>query len=78
MTENPRIKRKIKSAESCNVRKQSTRKNEVWDLDFIYGRTVDGRPIKMLVVMDEYTRENITLEVSRKLKSDDVIMVLMH
>ena len=30
----------------------------------------------MLVVLDEYTRENIALEVSRKLKSHDVIMVL--
>ena len=30
----------------------------------------------MLVVLDEYTRENIVLEVSRKLKSHDVIMVL--
>ena len=30
----------------------------------------------MLVVLDEYTRENIALEVSRQLKSHDVIMVL--
>ena len=30
----------------------------------------------MLVVLDEYTRENIALKVSRKLKSHDVIMVL--
>ena len=30
----------------------------------------------MLVVLDEYTRENIALIVSRKLKSNDVIMVL--
>ena len=30
----------------------------------------------MLVVLDEYTRENIVLKVSRKLKSNDVIMVL--
>ena len=30
----------------------------------------------MLVVLDEYTRKNIALQVSRKLKSHDVIMVL--
>ena len=48
----------------------------MWDLDFIFDRTADRRPIKMLVVLDEYTRENIALEVSRKLKSHDVIMVL--
>ena len=71
-----RKKRRIGSAESGILRKQSTRKNEVWGLDFIFDRTADGRPIKMLVVLDEYTRENIALEVSRKLKSHDVIMVL--
>ena len=72
----PRKKERIGSAESGILRKQSTRKNEVWGLDFIFDRTADGRPIKMLVVLDEYTRENIALEVSRKLKSHDVIMVL--
>jgi len=30
----------------------------------------------MLVMLDEYTQENIALEVSRKLKSHEVIMVL--
>ena len=71
-----RKKRRIGSAESGILRKQSTRKNEVWGLDFIFDRTSNGIPIKMLVVLDEYTRENIALEVSRKLKSRDVIMVL--
>ena len=71
-----RKKQRIGSAESGIIRKQSTRKNEVWGLDFIFDRTADGRPIKMLVVLDEYTRENIALVVSRKLKSHDVIMVL--
>ena len=72
----PKKKRRIRSAESGILRKQSRRKNEVWGLDFIFDRTADGRPIKILVVLDEYTRENIALEVSRKLKSHDVIMVL--
>jgi putative transposase len=72
-----RKKPRIGSAESGILRKQSTCKNEVWGLDFIFDRTADGQPIKMLlVVLDEYTRENIALEVSRKLKSHDVIMVL--
>jgi len=69
-------KQRIGSAESGIVRKQSTRKNQVWGMDFIFDRTANGRPIKMLVVLDEYTRKNIALEVARKLKSHDVIMVL--
>ncbi len=45
-------------------------------MDFIFDRKEDPKIIKMLVVLDEYTRENITLEVSRKMKFYDVIMVL--
>ncbi len=69
-------KRRIGSAESGIVRKQSTRKNQVWGMDFIFDQTADGRPIKILVVLDECTRENLALEVSRKPKSHDVIRVL--
>ena len=64
------------SAQSGILRKQSTLKNEVRGLDFIFYRTSNGISIKMLMVLDEYTQENIVLEVSRKLKSHDVIMVL--
>ena len=64
------------SAQSGILRKQSTLKNEVRGLDFIFHRTSNGISIKMLMVLDEYTQENIVLEVSRKLKSHDVIMVL--
>ena len=45
-------------------------------MDFIFDRTANGRPIKILVVLDECTRENLALEVSRKLKSHDVVRVL--
>jgi len=45
-------------------------------MDFIFDRTADGRSIKMLVVLDEYTWENIALEVSQIMKSHGVIMVL--
>ena len=38
-----RKKRRIGSAESGILRKQSTRKNEVWDLDFIFDRTAAGQ-----------------------------------
>jgi len=56
-----RKKRRIGSAESGILRKQSMRKNEVWGLDFIFDRTSNGIPIRMLVVLDEYTWENIAL-----------------
>ncbi len=42
-------------------------------MDFIFDRTANDRPIKMVVVLDEYTWENLTLEVACKFKLRDVI-----
>ena len=39
-------------------------------------RTHDGRPLKILTVVDEYTRECLALVVERRLRSDDVLHCL--
>jgi transposase InsO family protein len=39
-------------------------------------RTHDGRAIKILTVLDEYTRESLAIVVARKIKSDDVLHCL--
>jgi len=44
--------------------------------DFVEDRTRDGRKIRMLNVVDEFTRECLTIQVGRKLGSADVIDVL--
>lgn len=36
-------------------------------------RTIDGRPFRMLTVLDEYSRECLATDVERKLKADDVL-----
>ena len=35
----------------------AVRPNAVWSYDFVHGQLVDGRMLKMLCVIDEYTRE---------------------
>ena len=57
---------------SC-VRLRPERKDHVWAYDFVQTRTTDGRPVRMLVVVDEYTRECLAIDVARTLKSDDVL-----
>ena len=52
------------------------RKDHVWSYDFIYDRTKDGRPLKILSVIDEYSRECLMLKVARKLRSWEVIDAL--
>jgi putative transposase len=44
--------------------------NDVWTLDFIHDRLVDGRQFKCLAILDEYTREGLALRVSRSITGD--------
>ncbi len=60
---------------SC-VRLRPTHRNHVWSYDFVAERTHDGRPLRILTVIDEYSRECLALVVERKLRSDDVLCCL--
>ncbi len=44
----------------------------MWAYDFVEDRTRDGRKIRMLNVVDEFTRECLCIRVGRKLGSSDV------
>ena len=48
----------------------------MWSCDFVEDRTHDGRKIRMLNVVDEFTRECLAIRVARKLNAVDVIDVL--
>jgi len=65
------------SQNSC-VRQRAVRRNHVWSYDFVADRTEDGRALKLFVVIDEFTRECLALEVGRCFKSADVINVLCY
>ncbi len=60
---------------SC-VRHRPAYRNHVWSYDFVADRTHDGRPLRMLTVIDEYTRECVAIEVQRRLNSQEVLDVL--
>jgi putative transposase len=57
---------------SC-VRRRAEHPNHVWSYDFVADRTHDGRPLRMLAIVDEYTRECLAIEVGRRLNSQDVL-----
>jgi putative transposase len=60
---------------SC-VRRRAEYPNHVWSYDFLHERTHEGKAYRVLVVVDEYTRECLALEVGRKLNSEDVLATL--
>lgn len=56
--------------------RRAERPNQVWSYDFVWDQTADGRPLKWLPVVDEYTRECLALPVARSLTGADVIAQL--
>ena len=60
---------------SC-IRLRPQRPNHVWSYDFVADRTHDGKVIRMLCIIDEFTRESLAIRVARKLKATDVIEAL--
>ena len=63
------------SDSSC-VRHWARYKNHVWSYDFLTDRTEDGRQLRLLAVIDEYTRECLAIETARSFTAQDVIGVL--
>jgi transposase InsO family protein len=60
---------------SC-IRLRPERANQVWSYDFVSARTHDGRALRILALIDEYTRECLALRVARRLNRRDVIETL--
>ncbi len=63
------------SANSCSVKKAEY-PNHVWTYDFVSDQTEDGRKLRLLTVLDEFTRESPAIEVARSMPAGDVISVL--
>ena len=55
---------------------RAVRPNEVWCLDFLKDRTLDGRGVRVLSVVDEHTRECLALAVAPRFLATDVIGVV--
>jgi putative transposase len=69
----PRQRRVGVSAMTCS---QALRPNHVWTYDFVFDRCANGQQIKLLTVVDEYTRESLAIHVATSIKSRTVIGVL--
>ena len=52
------------------------RSDHVCSYDFVQDTTQDGRPFRMLTVIDEFTRRCLAIVVARRLTSDDVLQCL--
>jgi putative transposase len=57
---------------SC-IRLRPQFKDHVWSYDFVITRTADGRALRILNIIDEYTRECLAILAKRSITSQDVI-----
>ena len=58
------------------IRLRSQYPNHIWSIDFVHDRLSNGRPYKMLTVLDEYTREALSVTVATKMGSAEVLDAL--
>src|SRR5205823_3408517 len=73
-----RKRRRLGGGENGCTRRRAERPGHVWSYDFIHDQTADGRGLKILPVVDEYTRECLTIEVERSLTAEDVVSTLEY
>src|SRR5471032_2521188 len=60
---------------SC-IRLRPERRNHVWSYDFVEAQTHDGRKLRLLTLIDEFTRECLAIRVARRINSFGVIETL--
>lgn len=68
----PKRKRLYFNDGSC-IRLKPAYENHIWSYDFVSDRLANGRKIRILTVIDEFTRRCLALRVSYRLNSDDVL-----
>ena len=57
---------------------RAERPNQVWSDDIVHDETADGRRLKCLTVLDEHTRECLTIWCARSITAGDVVRVLQY
>jgi putative transposase len=71
-----RIKRKRKPGVVKLIPEKAVSPNHVWTVDFVHDRLSRGGPLRLLSVVEEFTRQCLSIRVERSLKSEDVRQTL--
>ncbi len=71
-----RKRRRIGRSENGSSRRRAEYINHVWSYDFAMDSTDDGRRVKVMPVVDEYSRECLSIDVERSITSEEVLDTL--
>ncbi len=71
-----RKRRRLGSSTVPAERLRAERANHVWAFDFQFDQTADGRALKLLNIVDEFTRESLVMLVERSIDAETVVQAL--
>ena len=71
-----RPRRHVSAAHRQPPRRLAQRANEAWCMDFMADQLVSGRRIRLLTIVDVFTRECLAIDVAPRLRSEDVVRTL--
>ena len=70
----PKPQRIPRQGHSTGLPTQALHRHHVWTWDFIFDRTDKGSTLKMLTILDEYTRQCVAIRVERQIRSEQVLV----
>jgi putative transposase len=73
-----RKRRRLGSSTVPAERLRAERPNHVWAFDFQFDQTADGRALKLLNIVDEFTRESLAMLVARSIDAETVVGALQR
>jgi putative transposase len=71
-----RKRRRMGTSENGCTRRRAEYPGHVWSYDFAMDATEDGRRLKIMPIVEEYSRECLALEVERSITAEDVVKTL--
>ncbi len=69
-----RKRRRIGDPDAKHLRAE--RPNQLWAMDYQYDQTADGRMLRLLNIVDEFTREALAMHVDRSITAEQTVSVL--
>lgn len=69
-------RKRLYHKDSSVIRLRPQYPNHIWSVDFVHDRLSNGRPYRMLTVLDEYSREALCVEVRTRMGATDVLEAL--
>jgi putative transposase len=71
-----RVRKNQRCEPACHQRMKASRPDQMWALDFQVDVTAEGRQVRFLNIIDEYTREALATRAARSFNADTTIDML--